>query len=212
MGGHVKHTCGYCGVKTSPVVVHGKEIQQSWYKDPQFTYLCRNCYNRLNRTGDIMSKTERRKIEEAGMLRDANLKLKPHGWYCTGIKTNLCMTDKILYPVKYFLECRHCGRKIKWTGSLDAFLRSKECVCNCKFIDWAFKNNAFPKQGNGSWQRIAKTIADNPNMNQSDIARELGISRQRVEQVRTGLRAAYMVHMKDAYNEIEKAVMDNGKT
>ena len=212
MGGWVKHVCGYCGVKTSPVVVHNKEVQQAWYKDPQFDYLCRNCYNRLNRTGDIMLKRERREIEEAAMLREANLKLKPHGWECESMKTNLCKADGILYAVKYKLKCRHCGKQIMWTRDLDSFLHSKECICECKFIPWAFEHDVFPKRGNGSWQKIAKALIENPNANQSDIARELGLSRQRIEQVRTSLRATYMLDMKRVYGEIAKAVMDNGKT
>lgn len=212
MGGWVKHTCGYCGVKTSPVIVHGKEIQQAWYKDENFTYLCRNCYNRLNRTGDIMMKRQRRNIEEEKMKREAELQLKPHCWTCNAMKTNLCKADGILYPIKYELECRHCGKKLTWTSSIDAFVRSKECICECKFIPWAFEHNVFPKHGNGSWQRIAKAIVENPNANQSDIARELGLSRQRIEQVRTSLRATYMVEMGRIYDEIGKAVRDNGKT
>lgn len=211
MGTMRRHVCGYCGAKTSPVIVHGKEIQQAWYKDKQFDYLCRNCYNRLNRTGDIMLKSERREIEESQMLRSANLKLKQHGWDCVDMSTNLCKTDKILYACKYELKCRHCGKRIIWTKSLDEFIKSKECICNCKFIPWAFANDAFPRRGNGTWQRIASAIMENPNANQSDIARKLGLSRQRVEQVRTSLRAAYMVDMKRVYGEIEKAVTCDGE-
>ena len=211
MGTMKRHSCGYCGAKTSPIIVHGKEIQQAWYKDKQFGYLCRNCYNRLNRTGDIMLKRERREQEESQIMRKANLMLKPHGWECVKIWTNMCRADKILYVYKYELKCRHCGRVVIWTGELEDFVRSKECICNCKFIAWAFSNNAFPKKGNGTWQRIAKAIAENPNANQSDIARELGLSRQRVEQVRTGLRAAYMVEMKRIYGEIAKVVTYGGE-
>lgn len=211
MGGWVKHTCGYCGVNDSPVLVHGKEIQQAWYKDAKFGYLCRNCYNRQNRTGTIMFKRDWRKIEESRMLRNANLRLKPHGWKCIAIVTNLCKADGILYSVKYTMKCEHCGRVIVWTKDIDFFLKDKASICDCKVMQWSFDNNAFPKRGNGSYQRIAKEFLDNPELSSSDIARKLGLSRQRIEQVRTTLRTAYVVEMRRMYGEISKAVMNDGE-
>lgn len=187
--------CGYCGIEKSMVISHGKELQNAWVKDEQYGWLCKLCANRKRRTGTPIRIKDRLSSERNEFVRTANLKLYGTEWQCTDAVAHKDQKDGMYYTSSYIFICKHCGNKVKWNGTVEDFLSNRKGICRCVALNFMFDKGLVPKNEK-AFTKIAKAIIDNPESSMADIARNLGLSRQRIEQVIKRAKTMYIVYRK----------------
>lgn len=184
--------CGYCGTDFSKRIIHGKVRQNVWYRNQDFGWICVNCNSRLQKTGSIVKRSDAQNIIKCKLMREANMALYDAGWECASIEVIFHRGTLTPWVKAYVFRCKHCGREIHWGKSLDEFIASKNSTCDCIAFRWVFDNNLFRKNSKRQ-QDVAIDIYNNPQLSYSEIANRNRISRQRIEQIRRGIRTRYFI-------------------
>lgn len=197
--------CGYCGTSYSHLISRGKIIQQAWYRDKNYGWLCRNCETRKAKTGSVIPLKYKKISAKSKLMQEANIALCGTCWACKDVKVrfNRSRTQGEVELDNYTLVCKECGRKVIWSKQIKEFLTANMIPCDCEIAKFACVNENRANRTNfvAGQATILKAIADNPSKNYSEIAKMCGVSRQRVSQARESARAYY-----------EKKVMKNGQT
>ena len=193
-----RRKCGYCGTDYSPMVSHGTVLQDMWYRNEQYGWLCRNCEKQVKKYGTPVRIKERKESAKSKLMREANRSLYGTGWICRDIKVGFRKGEQPENAVvdSHLLECKYCGRTVRWRKSIDEFVKSKNIICDCQIIETIFcEESSLLNKYSTSQAKVLLEIYRNPKMNYTEIGKMIGISRQRVEQIRSAARSAYQKYM-----------------
>lgn len=198
--------CGYCGTTYSKSVSHGKVIQNAWYKDDVYGYLCRKCHQRKETTGSPINYLNCIGSVKFKYYKRANLELYGTDWQCIDILVRFSsnsrkksMLDEVLTVKRYTLQCRKCGRTVFWSGDIESFLKSRESKCDCVVLPWVIANSDLLDRKHGAQAIAARLVSEAKT--DAEIAREMNLTRERIGQVHRQMRAVYFaMHREDDTN------------
>ena len=181
--------CGFCGATKSVTHCDGRPINQ-WYRNTEYGWLCRACHARIVRTGDItykrLAKKAQTDTQRAMAIKEANAKI------CGGKRV---IDAKKLYrkshtaqqeePYQYTILCTRCGRKTKWSKSIEEYNTSWDSVCNCVVMDWCLEYYRKNTVRNYIMQKLRDGVS------KPELVKELHCSRQYVDAEEKNARIEY---------------------
>jgi len=180
--------CGFCGATKGVAYFNGRQLNQ-WYRNAEYGWLCRTCYARIERTGDVaykwLAKKAQTDTQRAMAIKEANAKI------CGGKRV---IDAKKLYrkshtaqeePYQYTILCTRCGKKIKWSKSIAEYNTSWDSVCNCVVMDWCLEYY----RKNTVRHYIMQKLRD--GVSKPELVKELHCSRQYVDAEEKNVRMEY---------------------